>query len=268
MLMNIISRAAREVSRDPSRLRKVFTIQGIRKIPGFITAQLGSLRKQARERRHAHAFKSDQWAHGDELSVRRYASYEEYIVHQKSKLEGILADGTSLTKPARVAKFRRRFEAVPELRTPMTILCLAARLGHEVEALISLGHFAVGIDLNPGPENRYVVNGDFHSLQFADSSVDCIYTNSLDHALELEKIVVEVKRVLKPGGILLVEIFRGYQEGEVVREFEAMHWPTARSLADKIGELGGFILEAERDPPPQGDPLWPQFVLRRPAAAG
>ena len=48
-----------------------------------------------------------------------------------------------------------------------TVLCLAARIGTEVKAFLDLGCFAIGIDLNPGTDNRYVVHGDFHDLQFA-----------------------------------------------------------------------------------------------------
>ena len=46
------------------------------------------------------------------------------------------------------------------------MLCLGARLGTEVRALHNLGYFAIGIDLNPGVDNPYVLMGDFHKLVF------------------------------------------------------------------------------------------------------
>jgi len=78
---------------------------------------------------------------------------------------------------------------------------------------IDHGVFAVRIDLNPGRDNRRMVVGDFHALQYADASVDVVYTNSLDHAFELERVLAEVRRVLKPEGTCLVEVGLGTEEG-------------------------------------------------------
>ncbi|HWE51230.1 MAG TPA: class I SAM-dependent methyltransferase [Bryobacteraceae bacterium] len=42
-------------------------------------------------------------------------------------------------------------------------------------------------------------------LPFADSTFDCIYaTESLEHAVEIERAVSEMSRVLKPGGKLVI----------------------------------------------------------------
>jgi hypothetical protein len=69
--------------------------------------------------------------------------------------------------------------------------------------------------------------------------------------------------VLKPGGFFLVEIVRGYDQGETVGEWESTHWPTARSFAEQLAQMGDLVLESERDPPPGGNPRMPQFVLRK-----
>ena len=51
---------------------------------------------------------------------------------------------------------------------------VGARIGTEVKAFLDLGAVAIGIDLNPGENNRYVVYGDFHDLQFASGSIDVV----------------------------------------------------------------------------------------------
>ena len=267
MLLRVFSRIAEQVRRDPGKLHRVFGAEGFAKLPGFLRRQMKAARKERQKERGTEAFRSESWQHQDALSSRRYATYDEYVAHQKSKLDSLLSRGQSeaIGGPGRVAKFKQRFELVPEFGSPSCILCLGARLGIEVEALIELGHFAIGIDLNPGPGNRFVVSGDFHALQYANGSVDGIYTNSLDHALDMAKIAAEVSRVLKAGGFFVIEIVRGYQEGEAIGEWEASHWPTARSLAEKLAALGNLQLESERDPPPGGNPRMPQFVLRKPA---
>jgi hypothetical protein len=48
--------------------------------------------------------------------------------------------------------------------------------------------FSVGIDLNPGPRNGYVLHGDFHNIIFADASIDAVYTNALDHSFDLQEL--------------------------------------------------------------------------------
>ena len=52
-----------------------------------------------------------------------------------------------------------RLKALPLDFRGRSVLCLAARQGSEVRAFIDSGAFAVGIDLNPGPRNRFVVVG-------------------------------------------------------------------------------------------------------------
>ena len=124
------------------------------------------------------------------------------------------------------------------------------------------GAFAIGVDLNPGPKNRYVVVGDFHDLQFVDDSVDCVYTNSLDHAFALDKILAEVHRVLRPGGHFIVEAQQAAASGEAAKgPYEAMVWSGAEALI-KLLEDAGFTLEARH---PFAQPWAGQQLILRPA---
>ena len=143
------------------------------------------------------------------LTARRIASYDEYLALQKSKLE-FLDLATHEQSFRRV--LRARVADLPFVERGGTVLCLGARLGAEVAAFLDCGCFAVGVDLNPGIANPYVVAGDFHALQFADRCVDIVYSNSIDHAFDLKKLSAEVRRVLKPGGHLILEIDPGTRE--------------------------------------------------------
>ena len=108
---------------------------------------------------------------------RDYQNYQEYVTHQAQKFTEILqmhggfSHWTILTWRHR---FYNRFKhLVPLLPKDAVIICLGARQGTEVEVLRDLGFSkAYGIDLNPGPDNPYVVPGDFMRLQEADQSVD------------------------------------------------------------------------------------------------
>lgn len=180
------------------------------------------------------------WVDAGGLEQRAYPSYELYTEHQKAKL------GTrDLGNYDRlfVEALQPRLAAL-QLKPASTVLCLGARSGAECRAFINLGHFAIGIDLNPGTENRYVVVGDFHHLQFADASVDVAYTNALDHAFELGRILAELRRVLKPDGRFIAEIVDPAVRGP--GDFESTWWPNIDAVVAEIAKAG-FTLAAQSD---------------------
>jgi len=100
-----------------------------------------------------------------------------------------------------------RIGTLPFITHGKRVLCLGARGGGEVEAFIDFGCFAVGIDLAPATDS-YVLRGDFNNIQFADSSVDVVFSNALDHANPIEKMVEETSRVLCSRGYFIVETIR------------------------------------------------------------
>ena len=151
------------------------------------------------------------------------------------------------------AKWQKRVNSFIQRLTPISgtipgkkVLCLGARLGEEVKAFRQLGHTnAIGIDLNPGPNNQYVIEGDFHSIPFDDAAFDGVYCNCLDHARDLRKVSAECARVLKPGGILALDVpfVQPYRKRNYRRrvkkqsKYEAMVWD---SLEDVIKEFNEF----------------------------
>jgi len=150
-----------------------------------------------------------------ELAGRRYASYDEYTANQKAKLsKAIAADGAAFirTVDQEMYEIYNTLFATIELRhddgfAGKTVLCLAARLGGEVRAFNDIGALAVGVDLNPGKENRYVLTGDFHHLQFADGVFDYVFTNAMDHAFDISAVAKEVCRVLRTrDGFFILDI--------------------------------------------------------------
>lgn len=175
------------------------------------------------------------------LRRRQYDSYEEYVAHQKAKLGQI--DLSQYHEQFRDA-LRERLKHLGILTQGETVLCLGARLGTECLAFHALGCFAVGIDLNPGQNNHYVLQGDFHALQFPDGSVGCVFTNALDHGFDLQQVVSEVKRVLRHRGVFIAEIVRGSKDmdGRDPGTFESYWWDSVEDVIKKI-ESTGFTVE-------------------------
>ena len=138
---------------------------------------------------------------------RKYKDYSEYIEQQKSKLKRKLkANSTYLQRYDKLYGEALVNRLLNNHIPKGNILCLGARIGTEVKAFHKLGCFAVGIDLITSLNNKYVLYGDFHNLQFPNNSIDAVFTNSLDHVLDINKVLSEIKRVLKSDGNFIAEI--------------------------------------------------------------
>ena len=178
---------------------------------------------------------------------RVYESYEQYIKVQGSKLgnkAGFAAKASAGMYTGMIKRINQQKERLPEAGT---VICLGARLGGEVSAFLQCGYFAVGVDVNPGEKNEFVLYGDFHELSFPAQSTDIVYTNSLDHVLDIDKVLGEVTRVLKPGGIFYVEAKGGVAEpdGRSARSdgYDCMEWLTLEGFVDYIASKGFCVLD-------------------------
>jgi SAM-dependent methyltransferase len=138
-----------------------------------------------------------------QLLQRKYNSYEAYIGHQAEKLNKNIVE---------ISRYDLEYEQIIfdryshlENINKSSILCLAARLGGEVRGFKRLGALAIGIDLEPGEKNLYVLHGDFHNIQFANDTFDYAFTNAIDHVFNLEDYLKEIKRILKNKGRFIIE---------------------------------------------------------------
>ena len=182
------------------------------------------------------------------FEVRNYADYSEYVRHQGSKLDRFLLDFNDSWLKKYDISYRNslRERLRPHIQdSGLGVLCLGARIGTEVKAFIDLGCFTVGLDLNPGSQNRYVVFGDFHELQYADETVDMVFTNSFDHVLYPDKVLSEVRRILKPNGSFLAELAFGREGGIEPGEYESFYWSRLDDLIHTIEEHSFELVHRE-----------------------
>ena len=185
------------------------------------------------------------------LRRRDYSSYEEYLTHQKLKLEEMIKMKGGFSnfdifdyRLKFYARFRHLRRFLPH---DAKILCCGARQGTEVEVLHDLGfRQARGIDLNPGPDNPWVETGDMMNLSFADDSLDLVYTNCVDHAFDLEAMLKEHARVLKPTGFLLYDIGINMEAGG--GPFEAIAWERTEDVVLRLLRHFRELVHAEREP--------------------
>lgn len=196
------------------------------------------------------------------IARRVYPDYDTYLQHQKTKFDAARGKFVRRHDQRFYDALSTRLASLPLDLKGSSVLCIAARQGTEVRAFIDRGAFAVGIDLNPGRENRYVVVGDFHALQYAAGSVGIVYTNSLDHAFDIDRVLAEIARVLTPGGVLIAELNGGEDQASDAGFYESSSWSSIDEMRRRI-EAHGFTLD-HRVPftvPWAGE----QLVLRRSA---
>ena len=134
----------------------------------------------------------------------RHESYEDYINHQKEKTTDPVRRKKWLGEEweLKLSGFKQFFYgylADDYLNVGAKALCIGARTGQEVRALLDMEIEAVGIDIVPCPP--LVVEGDMHNLNFEDNSFDFVFSNVYDHSLYPDKKCQEVMRVLKKGGV-------------------------------------------------------------------
>ncbi len=244
-----------------TRARKI--LRRLRNIIRFGFGEGGRARKRAaRLAAREAAFDSETWQRQSDLAQRNYASYAEYLDHQASKLSQV-EHRLNETYEVDLAEFRRRFADCKPLREARNVLCLAARLGTEVRALHDLGYFAVGIDLNPGKDNDCVLKGDFHHLVFPDGAVDAVYCNALDHVMDLGKLLGEIDRVLRGGGLFVADLLQGFEEGFTPGEFESMIWRNREEFIQEMAQRSGFEVLDVRDLGHHRRDHWTQVVFRK-----
>ena len=133
------------------------------------------------------------------IFYREYEDYDAYLKHQAVKLSKMLKKKKRQvvlsSRVERSKKFQKIFKAYVPYMIDGKVLCLGARNGAEVMALRDMGfEDSIGIDLNPGNDNPYVIKGDFHNMDFEDNSFHNVFTNALDHIFDIRKLSKEISR--------------------------------------------------------------------------
>ena len=154
---------------------------------------------------------------------------------------------------------RRRALLLGEVRPGERVLDLGCGAGRFVAALREAGSDVVGVELAEAALERARVNApgadlrrvaDDGSLPLEHASVDLVWCSEvLEHVADTAHLLLEVRRVLKPGGRLLVTVpYHGRLQAAVIAltRFEAHFDPlgqhlrfyTRRSLAATLEHAG------------------------------
>jgi SAM-dependent methyltransferase len=166
------------------------------------------------------------------LHYKKYETYKDYTEDQVARVRG-REDYIRQKSERKLSDFLVDFVRFDNyIPTGCRILCLGARFGEEVKAFRKLGYDAVGIDLW-ADEGDLVIKGDWNDLPF-ENEFDVIYTNSIDHANSIETLIEQIKKALKPNGMVVIALDQNHTHAAgdktIQRKFdnpqryEAMLW--------------------------------------------
>src|SRR3954469_7201094 len=176
---------------------------------------------------------------------------------------------------------RRRALLLAEARRGERVLDLGCGAGRFVAALREAGAEAVGVEVAEAALERARVNAPGADLRLleadgsvplAHGSVDLVWCSEvLEHAADVAQLLLEARRVLRPGGRLLVTVpFHGRVKGALIaltafeRHFDPMgqhlRYFTARSLAATLAASG---FQDVRVRPAGGVPLIRESLIAR-----
>jgi SAM-dependent methyltransferase len=174
------------------------------------------------------------------LHYKKFKTYEDYTEAQVAKVRG--REDYIRRKSGRklsdfLVDFVRFENHIPQ---GCKVLCLGARFGEEVRAFRRLGYDAIGIDLWADEEDL-VIKGDWNDLPW-EKEFDVIYTNSIDHANNIETLIDQIKKALKPVGKVIIALDQNHtqsgSDSAIQRKFrntaryEAMLWNKDEDVTD------------------------------------
>ena len=78
--------------------------------------------------------------------------------------------------------------------------------------------------------------------------LDIVYSNSLDHSFNINKLVEEAKRVLKKDGFMYFHLQKGIEENKKnnLGNYEALGWNHTNYIIQKILD-NDLIIESKKD---------------------
>jgi len=143
-------------------------------------------------------------------NLNNHKSYENYLTHQQvktkdpQKIKKWLNNEWEIKYNGFKNIFNRNYKY---LKNKNNALCLGARTGQEVKALIDLGIKTIGIDLVEFLP--YTIKGDIHNLKYKEGEFDLLFTNIMDHSLYPQKFCLEMQRVCSIHGIIIIHFQLG-----------------------------------------------------------
>jgi len=143
----------------------------------------------------------------DNIVLNQSQNHKHYIY---SQLKRTLPKKDSLIQHRTIVLIDQTAKYI-DLSTTSTILCIGCRNLTEIDYFRKKGSKnVIGIDIFS--EQKDIIVMDMHNMTFPDNSFEVVYcSHSLEHSLNVSQVIREIVRVIRPCGILVIEVPINYQ---------------------------------------------------------
>lgn len=182
----------------------------------------------------------------------RYKSQLNTITpHQSREYEAYLYNQLKRTLPKKNAPIQLRTNLLVDRTADFVnlsisdVLCIGCRNSAEIDHFHCNGSKSViGIDLFSDHQNIYIM--DMHYMTFPDNSFDVIYSShSLEHSHDVSQVTLEIIRILRPGGIIAIEVPIAYQ----TRGADLVDFKNLKTLEQHFEPFIDQVLWSDQQPP-------------------
>jgi len=192
------------------------------------------------------------------LAKGKPADYREYLEVQRRRTLSKRENDPGVGARELVGKVLEH-SAIP---SESSVLCVGCRNPYELDLFAQAGvRDVVGIDLVSHRPDILVM--DMHAMEFGDDRFDAVYaSHSLEHAYDVERVVMEIARVARPGAVVGIEVPLGPGSSDADRvEFVSVADLRAATAAIAHDELWADEQPAGSATNAQGTPV-ARLVLR------
>jgi SAM-dependent methyltransferase len=176
--------------------------------------------------------------------ARSHSEVKKKVAVADARYDAYLREQLEETLRKKRLKGEVHFEVIPlidMLNSKFSVagkdaLCVGCRNTDEIRYFKKLGAGrVVGIDLFSDHEDIVVM--DMHDLKFPDGSFDIVYSrHSFEHAYDKRKAGMEFVRVLRNGGVIVIEVPGKYKGGADYNLFEGLD-DVLNAFTPHIGEF-------------------------------
>jgi 2-polyprenyl-3-methyl-5-hydroxy-6-metoxy-1,4-benzoquinol methylase len=190
-----------------------------------------------------------------EEALRAQRAAEEEVERQRAEVESARAELFAAPRPTTVRlalEHNARYAWAATVAAATRVLDVGCGTGAGTARLAEHAHTAVGVDVSPGAiedarsshgDEASFHEGDMRDLPFEAGEFDVVVCfEALTHVAETQLALDELRRVLRPGGTLLVSAPNpnAYPAGNPLHQVELTIEELARSLAARFPNVATY----------------------------
>ena len=188
---------------------------------------------------------------GSLISFRHQGRLKKIMKNQSKNHKLYLNNQLKRTLPKKDVPTQQRIRILVDKTAELVklatsdVLCIGCRNIVEINYFRDKGSKSVvGIDLFSEHQDIHIM--DMHRMTFPDNSFDVIYSShSLEHSRDVSQVTSEIIRIIRPHGILAIEVPIAYQ----TRGADLVDFKNLKTLEQHFEPFIDQVLWSDQQPP-------------------